>query len=87
MTELNGTDSYESFYSYDGMGNRATTEYSTPSAANYWRYDDYDRVGTPDSPKWAFYTLTKSDSSWDKSAEAMRCSFRRKLAAKELPHN
>ena len=70
VTETNGSDSYTCSYTYDGNGDRASAHYSTPAGDTYWRYDDYVRVGAADSPKYAFQTLTKTDSSNDETGEA-----------------
>ena len=71
VKETNGTDIYTSDYVYDAAGNRQKATYTTPAQTNRWQYDDYNRVGTPENPKFAFQTLTKLDSGSNLTSEAM----------------
>lgn len=59
-------------YGYNSLGLRDTVLYDSPNGDRKWHYTDYARVGSPESPNYAFQTLieqTYANSTWSDSDE------------------
>jgi RHS repeat-associated protein len=50
-------------YTYNGLGERDTATYVTPSGTTTWRYTDYVLAGSPQNGKRVFQTLRRMNGS------------------------
>lgn len=75
ITETNGSASYSTAYTYTDQGDRDVATYTTPNGTSRWKYSDYISVGSPDSPKRAFQTLNRMNSTPASTAEEFHYSY------------
>jgi len=69
---------YSVLYTYTDAGERATTYYSTPNGNRKVRYDDFIRVGAPDSGSRVFQTLIEQEyvnNAWQDSDEQFHYQY------------
>jgi len=75
VVETNGSFGYEVDYSYDSVGDRQASTYTTPSSTTKWKFTDYTPLGDPSSAARAFQTLNKLDGSGNPTNEEFHYQY------------